>query len=463
MVWVIMSGWVSAGFLHAQTLPNPVMFCTQVPQPFDFTTLMSVFGNQLGTVQSAPRGGDLYIRYPDGTLKNITQLAGYGSSGVQQGANSIAVRDPHIHWDGQKALFSMVIGSATQQYVWGTYYWQLYEVTGLGQSQTPVITKVPNQPETYNNVTPIYGTDDQIIFTSDLPRGQQAHLHPQHDEYESAPTVTGLWRLDPQACTAAAGLEMLTHSPSGDFTPIIDSYGRLIFTRWDHLKRDQQADYDILNGGGYGMFNYADESETATKFDIYPDIEVFPEPRPSRNDLLSLPEWANTNPQDFNMFNPWMLNESGTDLETVNHIGRHEIAGTYFTENFTNDNNLTDFYSDLSDNPNEVRSMLHIVESPVTPGLYYATEAPEFSTHASGMILTMQAPAGDNAEEAVFTYITHPDTRSYTNTPNPTHTGLYRNPTPLSDGKVLVVHTPETRNDANMGTTATRKVGMIFD
>ena len=28
------------------------------------------------------------------------------------------------------------------------------------------------------------------------------------------------------------------------FTPIVDSYGRILFTRWDHLQRDQQADGD---------------------------------------------------------------------------------------------------------------------------------------------------------------------------------------------------------------------------
>ena len=40
-------------------------------------------------------------------------------------------------------------------------------------------------------------------------------------------------------------LSILDHCPSGNFNPIIDSYGRVIFTRWDHLQRDQQ------NVGGY--------------------------------------------------------------------------------------------------------------------------------------------------------------------------------------------------------------------
>ena len=35
------------------------------------------------------------------------------------------------------------------------------------------------------------------MFASDRPRNGAAHLYPQHDEYESTATVTGLWRLDP--------------------------------------------------------------------------------------------------------------------------------------------------------------------------------------------------------------------------------------------------------------------------
>lgn len=439
--------------LFSQTLPNPVIFCANVPNPAGFATSMETFGNQHASIYAAPRGGDLYIRYPNGTLKNLTQLAGYGMTG-QQGANAIAVRDVSMHWDGQKALFSMVIGAPTQQYIYGNYHWQLYEVTGLGINDTPVITLVPNQPENYNNVQPIYGTDDRIIFVSDRPRGGQAHLYPQHDEYESSAIVTGVWKLDPTACSMEDGLEMLTHSPSGDFTPFIDSYGRLLFIRWDHLKRDQQADADIISNYNNGTFNYMNESDTATAFPILPDIEVFPEPRQSRTDLLSLPEWANTNPQDFNIFNPWMMNEDGTELEILNHMGRHEFGGNYFTQNFTNDPNLTDFNSIFAPTPNPVRSMFHIMESPTTPGLYYGTESGEFGTHASGMIFTVQAPPGLHPEDIQINFVTHPDTRSPTDNPEPEHSGLYRNPVPLSDGQVLVVHSPDTRYDQNEGSTA---------
>ena len=441
---------------NAQILPNPILFCTQVPQPVGFGTSLETFGNHQASTYSAPRGGDLYIRYTDGSLKNLTQTAGFGQGNGFQGANSIAVRDPSVHWSGTKALFSMAIGSATVRYQVQNYVWKIYEITGLGKLETPVITLVPNQPVGYNNIQPIYGTDDRIIFTTDMPRGGLAHLYPQHDEYESSPVVSGLWKLDPKACSVAAGLEMLTHAPSGDFTPSIDRFGRLIFTRWDHLQRDQQADadiYNILNNTGnylYGIFNYADESANAAKSSILPDTEIFPEPRNGRTDILSLPEWANTNPQTFNIFNPWMMNEDGTEMELLNHIGRHEM-GNYILNNFTNDVNLHDFYTPPT--PNPIRAMFHIQESQVTPGLYYGIEAPEFGTHGSGMVVSVNAPPGMHPEQIAFTYITHPDTRGFTSTPTANHSGMYRTPMPLSDGQILVSHSTSTEYDQNIGTS----------
>lgn len=435
---------------RAQTLPNPIIFCTQIPDPNDFGSSLETFGNHNSSTEAAPRGGDLYIRYPNGTLKNLTQEAGYGQLGFQ-GTTSIAVRDPSVHWDGSKVIFSMVIGSSINRYQYGNYFWQLYEITGLGQNETPVITKVPNQPTNYNNVQPIYGTDDRILFISDRPRNGAAHLYPQHDEYESSPIVTGIWRLDPTACSMAEGLEILTHSPSGDFTPIIDHAGRVIFTRWDHLQRDQQADADITEAATYGTFNYSDETAGATKTANAPEIEVFPEPRPGRDDLLGLPQWTNTNPQNFNIFNPWMMNEDGSELEILNHLGRHEM-GNYMTQNFTNDPNLTDFSTPIS--PTPIRSMFHIQESPTTPGIYYGIEAPEFGTHGSGMVVKVNSPPGRHPEQITFQYVTHPATRNTDeNTPpSPNHSGMYRNPIPLSDGKLIASHSQSPKYDENTGT-----------
>jgi hypothetical protein len=430
--------------LAAAVLANPILFVTQVPVPADFTTVASVFGNQTSTVAAAPRGGDLWIRYPDGTMKNLTRAAGFGGSGMQA-ANAIAVREPSVHWSGTKALFSMVTGAPTRQYVWEDYVWQIYEITGLGETDTPVIRKIPNQPAAYNNVSPIYGTDDRILFTSDRPRSGDAYLYPQLDEYEEAPTVTGLWSLDP----VTGDLRMLDHTPSGLFSPSIDSFGRLIFTRWDHLQRDQQADTDDTEGGSYGTFDYADESAGAAR--SAQRLEVFPEPRSSRTDLL-----AGTNLQGItiNHFFPWAINEDGTTEETMNHIGRHELHG-YFDKSMSGDSGLSEFIAATSGrtNPNEVENLLQLHEDPAHPGLYFAVDAPEFQTHASGQIVRFGADPSLPADKIVVTYITPRSTSTVPDgTPAADASGHYRDPLPLADGTLLAVHTSELRADSNDGT-----------
>ena len=95
--------------------PYPIMFVTQVPVPADFTTVGAVFGNHRATLDAVARGGDLWVRYPDGTLKNLTAAAGYGATGFQ-GDAAIAVREPTVHWSGAKAVFSMVVGASAQRY-----------------------------------------------------------------------------------------------------------------------------------------------------------------------------------------------------------------------------------------------------------------------------------------------------------------------------------------------------------
>jgi hypothetical protein len=437
------------------TLPYPILFVTQVPMPQDFTTIGATFGNHRGGIDSAPRGGDLWIRYPDGTLKNLTASAGYGSSDSSgfQGATAIAVRDPAVHWDGTKALFSMVIGAPTRQYQVETYYWQLYEITGLGPNDTPVITRVPNQPVNYNNISPIYGTDERIIFTTDRPRNGQRHLYPQLDEYELTPVNSGLWSLD----SASGDLRLLDHAPSGDFTPIIDSFGRVIFTRWDHLQRDQEADADaaaVAEGQEppYGTFNYADEGVNAA-YTFNQRDEVFPEPRSDREDLLA---GTNLEGHTFNFFGPWQINEDGSDGETLNHIGRQEF-GVYAERSFNDDPNLTYLPGGTRANQYEIRAdggLFQLKESVLTPGTYYATNAREFGTHASGQIVTITGAPTLNADQMVVLSITHPDTASADDTPGANHSGLYRDPLPLTNGSVVASHTSETRQDENTGSTA---------
>ena len=425
----------------AADITYPIVFATQVPIPNDFTTIGSTFGNHRADLQATARGGDLWIRYTDGTLKNLTAAAGFGNEGFQ-GTGSIAVRDPAVNWSGDKVIFSMALDSTETQYRWESYYWQIYEIANLGKDETPVITKVANQPENYNNVSPLYGTDGRILFTSDRPINGQAHLYPQLDEYESAATVTGIWNLDAES----GDLFMVTHAPSGDFTPFIDSYGRVIFTRWDHLQRDQQADADAENGGT-STFNWSSESASATP--LNGRTEVFPEPRGDRQDLLA---GTDLRGHTFNHFFPWMVNEDGSELETLNHIGRHELH-SYFDMSRDGDDSLNEFISSVSGrtNQNDIHNFFQIQEDPARPGYYLGIDAPEFNSHASGQIIELQMPPGFNPDLAQITYRTPRSTETVTDSPSSDHSGHYRDPLPLSSGTMLAAHTSVTGGTENLG------------
>ena len=194
--------------LASSSGPNPFLFVTQVPVPTEVNdnTITNVFlgvgagfGNHLGDTLHAPRGGDLWLAKPNGsltnlTVTNITRGLGWGVAGPQY-SNGIAVRDPSVHWSGQRALFSMVVGAPVNVTDTNQFFWQLYELTGLPDGPY-AINHLPGQPTNYNNISPCYSPDGRIVFASDRPRDGSPHLYPQLDEYNDYPTVTGLLRLD---------------------------------------------------------------------------------------------------------------------------------------------------------------------------------------------------------------------------------------------------------------------------
>jgi len=427
------------------TLSNAILFVTQVPTKMDINMTTSTFNNHMGGVQNVARGGDLWIRYADGTLRNLTQAAGYGDPDGFQGSHSIAVRDPAVHWDGHKALFSMVVGSPATASEVITPVWQIYEVSGFDfVTSTVLITKVANQPSGYNNITPIYGTDDRVIFTSDRPWTGASHRYPMLDEYNLRPTNTGLWSLDPNS----GNLKLLDASPSGDFAPSIDSYGRLIFVRWDHLERDQQHDVDYKQTGQqYGgncifcTFNFSDEAITATK--LLTNVEVFPEPRPNTLWLSN----TNLSGHHMNEFIPWAINEDGSGGETINHVGRHELLKN-IPPAFTDDPALQPLNPAVMYNQTRTKWFIQMREDGAHPGVYFGVNLLEL-THASGQIISMTGSYSPilSADKMGLAYITHQETMS-TSGSLPNSTGHYRDPLPMSDGTLIAAHTTITGFEA---------------
>lgn len=456
----VTSSQVALTVTMASTTSYPVMFVTSVPA-LGFANQLNTFGNHGSGIIDAIAGGDLYVRYPDGTLRNLTKEAGWGvdSGGIQGGAKAISVRQPSMHWDGKKALFSMLVGGPSARYQVANRNWQIYEVTGLGKGEKVVITKVANQPAVYNNISPIYGSDDNILFISDAPLFGMTTTYPQLDEYEAVATNTGVWKLN----VGTGKVSQLEHSPSGVFDLFLDSYGRVLFTKWDHLKRDQEADIDRYQNGVYGTIDFESETSTKTKsyarkdangkliadakgvlYDVFPEARHLQDPTRDPNEPL----------HDYNQFMLWQVNEDGSEEETINHVGRHEFGGSFNDKVFLNDPNLSEQMPSFGANVamrgtfRADAGMFQMREDINRPGTYLGTYSMEFARQTSGRIVEFSMPPGKNPEDVAVKDYTNAtlDADPYgTAARLATMTGHYRNPLRLSDDSILVAHTAEYR------------------
>jgi hypothetical protein len=467
--WLVAISILPAG---AITLTNPIVFVTQVEIPKEnngsvsntFVSVVSLFGNHLADTLHTGRGGDLWLLTTNQGLVNLTRKAGFGTNGVQDGIG-IAVRDPAIHWLGKKAIFSMVVGAPANSNDVTQFHWQLYELTNLDTvisdtSTIPAFVPVPNQPTNYNNISPCYATDGRIIFTTDKPFNGQPHLL-NLEEYKGNPSVSGTWILNP----ATADLRLLNHTPSGAFNPIVDSFGRIIETRWDHLVQDGNATDDRLRRATNAAFNFLSEAPNpGTSTNI---LESFPEPRNFDTNYTQL---LGVNGNAFNNFFPWMLSEAGGAEEIVNHFGRHEFAQIMnvsfngVTNTATLDTNLFSFNSlvtraaagVVAANTNFIVNFFQIAEDPRTNGTYFGVDAPDFQqnggTHTAGRIIALVGPPSLNPTGMVFLNITTPATTQW----------LYRNPLPMSDGRLIAAVTPGTGIDTNLGTDSLPKSSYNF-
>lgn len=405
-----------------------ILFVTQTPYHSTFDTITATFGNHNSSDRFAPRGGDLMIQYPSGKLRNLTEEAGYGLTP----ADAIAVREPGVHWDGKRAVFSMVVGGVTKNEL-EPVFWQIYEVTGLAEGETAKITRLPNQPESFNNVSPVYGSDGRIIFTSDRPLSGEARHYPQLDEYESVATNTGLWSFDPDA--AGGDLKLVTHVPSGAFSPKVALDGRVIYVRWDHLQRDQQAD---VGTGQYGAFDYVSEDSDDLASGI---TEDFPE---ERADELVKP---GNHRHQFNQFFPWQIHQDGTEEETVNHVGRHEMVG------YIESSREGLPYGSGGNGHEPITNFFHVTEDLSDPGTFYGIDAPEFGTHTTGAIVKINGKLGVNAADMFPIHVTDPETAGAPEAGSAVgeSDGRYRNPVPLKDGSLLAVVNEDPRQESGNG------------
>jgi hypothetical protein len=122
------------------------------------------------------------------------------------------VRDPHVHYDGQKILFSYRPG--------GTTVYHLYEIDADGTN----LRQLTDGPD--NDIEPIYAPDGAIIFCSSRCRRYVPCWKTQ---------VATLYR-----CNAdGTEIRMLSNNAEQENTPWMLPDGRVLYMRWEYVDRNQ--------------------------------------------------------------------------------------------------------------------------------------------------------------------------------------------------------------------------------
>lgn len=507
-----------------------LIFVAQAPNPEgtnDINTHMATFGNSTPGITAAPRGGSLMLLRPDGELVDLLDVAlkngcDAGGSAIcnESGSHRVnaegllvdgyVVRRPRLHWDADKVIFAMTRGAIAEQHgpiEPANPLWQLHEISGLDEEDTPLIHRVEGQPD-YNNVDPVYGLNGFIFFISDKPVTGNDNHYPQLDEYESRPINTGLWRLD----TGSGEVMLMDHSPSGDFGPEITPDGHVIFSRWDHLQQDQQSidnsvatvvtdrtDFweaytydseDEVGDAAYTLVSdftrdtlqqWVDDGKPASGIHLAATgMEIFPEtvrgnpfynwgekdePAPVFTDAdgtehtiaFTRPstEFGEYNPLRFNHFLPWQIRQDGLQCETYRHTGLHENGG-FIEKALRNDPLIESVVTTTVTIPDGFfLNQVHIdpdTGAEVVTGIV----APEFGTHKAGVILQLvdqqtgsRPQLHENGDAVDYVYLTDPENDDR----------LYRDPVFLSDGRlVAAVSGPPVADDSG----STRHAG-AFD
>ena len=249
-----------------------------------------------------------------------------------------------------------------------------------------------------------------------------AFTYPQLDEYESTATVTGIWSMNPDG----TDIKILDHAPSGVFTPLIASDGRL-----------------DLHPLGSSAARSAEQRGHARLRRLQLPVGVERDatadqrrglPRAAPPAVGQLPARAH----DSTSSSPGR----STRTAPVSRPSTTSAATSSAATSTPSHDGLPEFIA--PENRRRTDLFLQLKEDPLRPGYFYGTKAPEFATHAAGQIVGINGHESVNADDMQIDYITDPISEDIVDdgqTPPITHPGHFRSPLPLSDGTLIAVRT----------------------
>lgn len=164
-----------------------------------------------------------------------------------------AVRDPFVHYDGKTILFSYRKG--------GSEYYNLYTINtdGTGLKQ---LTRGP-----WDDIEPCYLPDGDIMFCSSRCKRWVPCMASQ---------VAILYRCGPEG----RNIRCVSSNVEQDNAPWVLSDGRVIYTRWEYVDRDQTSYHHLwtFNPDGTGVMVYFGNTPSPTPFGTSLVIDAKPVP-----------------------------------------------------------------------------------------------------------------------------------------------------------------------------------------
>jgi cytochrome c2 len=154
--------------------------------------------------------------YPGNGKPDVGQLCAWnvrtGKVRVLFNAGGGSIRDPQVHYDGGKVLFSYRKD--------GSDYYNLYEIEADGSHLRQITSGE------YDDYEPIYLPDGDILFVSTRCRCWVNCWMTQ---------VGVLYRCSPNG----SNIRRLSYSGEHDNTPWVLPDGRILYTRWEYVDRSQ--------------------------------------------------------------------------------------------------------------------------------------------------------------------------------------------------------------------------------
>lgn len=178
-------------------------------------------------------GSDIYILDPISQKtepKNLTRQYTQNPNLRENDYGHAA--DPEISYDGKKILFSMKENRRKR--------WNLYEMNIDGSN----LNQLTDDNDPGDDMDPIYLPNGQIMFTSTRPQIVDEYERRQSPLLHVGDVVNGTLQ----------NIRRVSFNQSFDTNPIVQSSGKIIFSRWEHLGDPNKFSIFVMNPDGTRLF-----------------------------------------------------------------------------------------------------------------------------------------------------------------------------------------------------------------